>query len=144
MNIVIRHHVLSSKHIALAVLYRALDCAWLHLVLVQLSIIASYQQPVSNRIAAINECTIVQNPPRHVFMPLWTDLAWRHNHGNSRNSTHETQLTKTSTQAAYRVRVVKYACALSAGKWPTIGMAFNGGVLDLCNGEVSEKTPQIF
>ena len=35
--------------------------------------------------------------------------------GNSRNS--------TSTQAAYRVLVVKYTCALSTGKWPTIRMA---------------------
>ena len=57
---------------------------------------------------------------------------------------HETQLTKTSTQAAYRVRLVKYTCALFAGKWPTICMAFNGGVLDLCNGAVSEKIPQMF
>ena len=57
---------------------------------------------------------------------------------------HETQLMITSTQAAYCVRVVKYACALSAGKWLTVCMAFNGGVLDLCNREVSEKTPQIF
>ena len=56
----------------------------------------------------------------------------------------ETQLTTTSTQAAYRVCVVKYACTLSAGKWPTVRMAFNGGVLDLCNQAVSEKTPQIF
>ena len=36
------------------------------------------------------------------------------------------------------------ACALSAGKWPTIHMAFNGAVLDLCSGAVSEKIPQIF
>ena len=28
--------------------------------------------------------------------------------------------------------------------WPTVRMAFNGGVLDLCNRVVSEKTPQIF
>ena len=55
-----------------------------------------------------------------------------------------TQLTTTSTQAAYRVRVVKYACTLSAGKWLTVRMAFNGGVLDLCIRAVSEKTPQIF
>ena len=48
---------------------------------------------------------------------------------------HET----TSTQAAYKVRVVKYTCALSAGKWPTIRMAFNGGVMDLCIRAVSEK-----
>ena len=57
---------------------------------------------------------------------------------------HETQLTTTSTQAAYCVRVVKYACALSAGIWPTVRLAFNGGVLDLCNRAVSEKFPQIF
>ena len=54
------------------------------------------------------------------------------------------QLTTTSTQATYRVRVVKYACTLSAGKWLTVRMDFNGGVLDLCNRAVSEKTPQIF
>ena len=42
------------------------------------------------------------------------------------------------------VRVVKYTCALYAGKWPTVRMAFNGVVLDLCNPAVSEKTPQIF
>ena len=29
-------------------------------------------------------------------------------------------------------------------KWPTVRMAFNGGVLDLCNGAVSEETPQFF
>ena len=52
---------------------------------------------------------------------------------------HET----TSTQAAYRVRVIKYACAPSAGKWPTVRMAFNGGVLDLCNRAVSEKNPDL-
>ena len=40
---------------------------------------------------------------------------------------HETQLTTTSTQAAYRVHVVIYACALSAGKWPTVHLASNGG-----------------
>ena len=25
----------------------------------------------------INKCTKVQNPLRHEFMPLWTDLSWR-------------------------------------------------------------------
>ena len=45
---------------------------------------------------------------------------------------------------AYCVCVVKYACALSAGKWPTVRIVFNGGVLDHCNRAVSEKTPQIF
>ena len=52
---------------------------------------------------------------RHEFMPLWTDL-----------------------------RMGKYAWALSTGKWPTVRTAFNGGVLDLCNRAVSEKTPQFF
>ena len=39
-----------------------------------------------------NECTKVQNPPRHEFMPFWKDLAWRHD---------QWQFTKrtTSTQA---------------------------------------------
>ena len=60
----------------------------------------------------------------------------------ARNSTHDN--LHTGCLLAYRVRVVKYACALSAGKWPTVRMAFNGGVLDLCNRAVSEKTPQIF
>ena len=55
---------------------------------------------------------------------------------------HETQLMTTSTQAAYHARVVKYACTLSEG--PTRHMAFNEGVLDLCNGAVLEKTPQMF
>ena len=57
---------------------------------------------------------------------------------------HKAQLMTISTQAAYCVRVVKYACALSAGKWLTVHMAFNRGVLDLCNQAVSEKTPHIF
>ena len=55
-------------------------------------------------------------------------------YGNSRNS--HTPL--------YRVRVAIYACALSAGKWPTVRTGFNRAVLDFCNREVSEKTPQIF
>ena len=29
-------------------------------------------------------------------------------------------------------------------KWPTVHMAFNGAVLNLCNGVVPENTPQIF
>ena len=61
--------------------------------------------------------------------------------GNSRNSTHHN--FHTVRLVAYHVRVVKYACALSTGKWPTVRMAFNGGVLDLYNRAASEKTPQI-
>ena len=41
--------------------------------------------------------------------------------------------TTTSTQAVYRV---KYTCT---GKWPTVCMAFNGGVLDLRNRAVLEN-----
>ena len=32
----------------------------------------------------------------------------------------------------------------SVRKWPSVHMAFDGAVLDLCNRAVSEKTPQIF
>ena len=35
-------------------------------------------------------------------------------------------------------------CALSAGKWPTAHSHTMQEVPDLCNGAVSEKTPQIF
>ena len=39
-----------------------------------------------------NEFTKVQNPLRHEFMPLWTDLAWRHDlwQFNSRQLPHRT------------------------------------------------------
>ena len=56
-------------------------------------------------------------------------------------ATHETKLTTTSTQTAYHVRVVKYACKENGQLYI---MAFNGAVLDLCNRAVSEKNPQIF
>ena len=36
-----------------------------------------------------NECIKVQNPPRHEFMPLWTDFVWRHD---------QWQLTKLNSQ----------------------------------------------
>ena len=49
---------------------------------------------------------------------------------------HETDNFHTGRATA--VRVVKYACALSAA---TVRMVFSGGVLDLCN---RAKTPQMF
>ena len=54
-----------------------------------------------------------------------------------------TTTVHTGCLVAYRVRVFKYACALSAVKWTIVRMTFNGGVMDLCNRGVSEKNPQI-
>ena len=65
----------------------------------------------------------LQNPCRHEFMPQTRHDQW--------------QLTKLEVLTTMCIRA-------SAGKWPTVHMAFNGTVLDICNRAVSEKNPQIF
>ena len=76
----------------------------------------------------------VQNSPRHELMLLWIDLPWRHD---------QWQLMKHIGRLPHTHG--NYACALSAGKWPTVHTYdFSGGILDFFNRAVSEKTPQIF
>ena len=72
------------------------------------------------------EPTKVQNPPRHEFMPY-----------------HRTLCTNVTGLASSAQAVIMSMHAFRR-KWPTVRMAFNGGVLDLCNRAVSEESPQIF
>ena len=50
-------------------------------------------------------------------------------------------LRSTTTRGKY---YNAHACRFPQEKWPTVRMAVNGGSADLCNGAVSEKTPQFF
>ena len=58
-------------------------------------------------------------------------------------ATHEIQLMSTSTQEAYHRYMVKYACALSTGKWPTVHMAFKRSARSLQRSGFRENTTNI-